>query len=125
MVDVEDNAEVSRREAVIEEMPHAGRAKQLADQRVDVLICGAISQSLERTLTSVGVTVIPYTCGLVEEVLRAFLSGQLKEQEFLMPGCSRRQALRGRQRRGGGQRPDRGAGRGRSRGRGQCRGGNS
>jgi len=101
VVDVEDNAEVSRSEAVIVAMPLADRAKQLDDQGVDVLICGAISQSLERMLASVGVTVIPNTCGLVEEVLRAFCSGQLTEQGFLMPGCGRRRALRGRQRRGG------------------------
>lgn len=87
VVDVEDNAEVSRREAVIEEMSLAGREKQLADQGVDVLICGAISQSLERMLASVGVTVISNTCGFVEEVLRALLSGQLTELGFLMPGC--------------------------------------
>jgi len=142
VVDVENNTEVSRSEAVLEEMPFVGRTKQLADQDVDVLICGAISQSMEQTLVSMGVTVIPNTCGLVEEVLRAFLSGQLTEHGFLMPGCERRRGWRGRQRRGGGstkretaigcdrrdsqcriagQRLVNGAGRGR--GRGQRRGG--
>jgi predicted Fe-Mo cluster-binding NifX family protein len=52
-----------------------------------VLICGAISRPLEAMLLSAGVEVIPQTCGPVEEVLKAFMSGKLTEKAFLMPGC--------------------------------------
>jgi predicted Fe-Mo cluster-binding NifX family protein len=100
VVDVEDNAEVSRSEAVFEETALPRRAERLAYLGVNVLICGAISKPLEQMVAALGMTVIPHTCGPVEEVLRAFLSGQLAEQAFLMPGCGRRRGLRGRQRLG-------------------------
>jgi len=61
---------------------------------VDVLICGAISRPLEAVLVSAGVTVIARRCGPVLDVLRAFMTDELNENAFLMPGC------RGRHRRG-------------------------
>ncbi|MFC1597717.1 NifB/NifX family molybdenum-iron cluster-binding protein [Planctomycetota bacterium] len=100
VVDVEDNTEVSRGEAVFEEMALPLRAERLAYLGVNVLICGAISEPLEQMVAALGVTVIPHTCGPVEEVLGAFLSGQLAEKAFLMPGCGRRRGSRGRKRRG-------------------------
>ena len=96
VVDVEDNAEVARSEVVIEETALPRRAKQLTDLGVNVLICGAMSRPLERMLTSAGVQVIPHTCGSADSVLKTFLSGQLTEQAFLMPGCRGRGRGRGR-----------------------------
>jgi len=103
VVDIEDDTVVDYTEVSLESLSPVGRVRRLVDECVDVLICGAISRPLERMAASVGVTVIPYTCGLVEEVLSAFLSGRLTEQCFLMPGCGRRRALRVRKRRGGGE----------------------
>ena len=93
VVGVEGGAEVSRLEEHIEETELARRARRVAAWGIDVLICGAISWPLEASLASAGVRVISQTCGPVEDVLRAFLSGQLTDQAFLMPGC------RGRRRR--------------------------
>jgi hypothetical protein len=50
-------------------------------------ICGGISWPLEVMLLSARVEVIPQTCGSVEDVLKAFMSGRLTEQAFVMPGC--------------------------------------
>ncbi len=57
---------------------------------VDILISGGISTLLEATLTSLGVLVIPHTCGPTEEVLQALAEGRLQDKAFLMPGCCRR-----------------------------------
>jgi predicted Fe-Mo cluster-binding NifX family protein len=100
LVDAQDGREARREEAPVGPSGLAARAKRVAELGTDVLICGAISRPLEAMLASEGVRVIPQTCGPVEEVLRAFLSGQLTEQAFLMPGCcGRRHRFRGGRRR--------------------------
>lgn len=85
------------------------RAAELAQHDVDVLICGAISRSLEATLVAAGIRVIPQRCGSVEDILRAFVVGRLNNRAFLMPGCcgrrrggrgARQRARRGRQQAG-------------------------
>jgi predicted Fe-Mo cluster-binding NifX family protein len=87
LVSTEDSAEVARREANLEQAPLAARVKRIRELGVDVLICGALSWPLEAMLVSAGVRVIPQMCGSVEDVLRAFLSGQLTDEAFRMPGC--------------------------------------
>jgi predicted Fe-Mo cluster-binding NifX family protein len=96
LVSVEGGQVRARTEADLEERLPAARARRIADLGVQVLICGALSQPLEAALSSAGVRVIPQTCGPVEEVLRAFLAGQLRDEAFLMPGCcGRRRRFRG------------------------------
>jgi predicted Fe-Mo cluster-binding NifX family protein len=95
VVDVEDGKELRRREECVEKTEPVARAKRVAALGIQVLICGAISQPLEAMLAAAGVRVIPNTCGPVEDVLGAFLSGRLTEQAFLMPGCCGRRRFRG------------------------------
>ena len=71
-------------------------ARRVVDLRVDVLICGAISQPLQAALLHAGVRVLPEICGPIEEVIRAFIAGNLHESDFRMPGwCGRRWAKNG------------------------------
>jgi len=107
LVDVEAGREIRRREESLSEMDLAGRSMHIARLGVDVLICGAISRPLEMMLASAGMEVIPHTCGPVEDVLRAYLSGELTDQAYLMPGCcrrGRRMRVRGRHGRHAGRR---------------------
>ena len=102
VVDVEGNSEVNRTEADLAGAHPGARAEQIRGLGVKVLICGAVSWPLEAMLASAGVRVIPQMCGLVEEVLRAFLAGRLPDESFLMPGCcGGRRRHRGGRRRGG------------------------
>ncbi len=87
LVDIEDGREVWRTEQLVEEPELWPRARRVVEFGADVLICGAISRPLEAMLLSAGVEVIPQTCGPVEDVLKAFISGRLTEQAFVMPGC--------------------------------------
>jgi predicted Fe-Mo cluster-binding NifX family protein len=83
----------------------AGRANQIKEMQIDVLICGAVSRPLEASLISLGIRVHAFVRGPVEEVLAAYQSDQLGQTVFSLPGCH-----------------DRGLGAGRGRGRGmRCR----
>ena len=62
----------------------AGRLESLG---VDVLICGAISRSLASQVAASGIEVLPYVLGPVDEILKAYLIGQLGQSKFAMP-CS-------------------------------------
>ncbi len=89
LVDLEDGREVNRSDAILDESPVAARAGCLARLQPNVLICGAISRPLEELLLSAGIEVIGQTCGNVEEVLGAFVTGKLTDDAFIMPGCCR------------------------------------
>ena len=139
VVEADGGTEVSRHEEELHETSVGDRAKRIADGGLDVLICGAISRTLEAVLISEGVQVLSYRCGPAEDVLGAFVAGQLTDEAFLMPGCCGRR----RQSRGGGRNADmppgtlaerrsmmtnrngtgpQGRGPGTGRGRGPCRG---
>jgi predicted Fe-Mo cluster-binding NifX family protein len=96
VVDVENRGEISRIEHTLENTEITARARRVADLGVDVLICGAISLSLEKMLRGADVEVVGRTCGEAEQVLRAFVDGKMTEQSFLMPGCAHRRRLRTR-----------------------------
>ena len=93
----------SRKLVHIAEADPIAKVKRIASLGARVLICGAISWPLEAMLTSAGMRVIPNTCGPLDEVLAAHLSGALTPQAFLLPGCPGRQH-RHRQRHGRGWR---------------------
>ncbi len=97
VVTIEEGRESFREQAAIEETQLSARVRCVTSLGVDVLICGAISMQLEAMLVSAGVRVIPHTCGAVEEIIQAFESGRLTDEEYLMPGCcGRRRRIRGR-----------------------------
>lgn len=86
-----DGIEVSRREHPLSACDVQQRVAQLAELRVQTLICGAISQPLEALLTEGGIKVYGGICGHVDDVLKAFATGTLDDSRFAMPGwCGRR-----------------------------------
>jgi predicted Fe-Mo cluster-binding NifX family protein len=96
VVEADGGRELARRDVALTQADPMRRARAVAGAGVDVLICGAVSWPLERMLTAAGVQVIPQTCGLVDEVIGAFLADGLTEQAFRMPGCcGRRRRFRG------------------------------
>ena len=103
IAEIDQGRELGRAQEPLKEAGLAARAGRVAELGVDVLICGALSQPLEAMLFAKGVRVIPWICGSVEDVLRAFVSGQPLPNLFLMPGCrgrGRRWRRRGGRRRG-------------------------
>jgi len=95
LVKIENGKEMNRQEVSLEGTEFLEKTKYITKLGVNILICGAISRPFETILISTDVQVIGQTCGPVEDVLVAFLSGQLTAQAFLMPGCcARRQRFR-------------------------------
>jgi predicted Fe-Mo cluster-binding NifX family protein len=54
---------------------------------IDVLICGAVSRLFSETLKASGIKIISGISGPAEDVLEAYLNGNLLQPKFLMPGC--------------------------------------
>lgn len=102
LVDVADGRELRRGEAALTASDPLKRARQVAQLGAEVVICGAVSSPLAAALASTGVRAIPFICGRVDEVLAAFMNGQLTNGAFLMPGCCGRRR-RSRHRRGRGR----------------------
>lgn len=95
LVEVMSGAVVSRKMVSLPDELPLRRASLLSDLGIHTLICGAISQSLQVLIVSHGIAVIPFVAGDLEEVIQAWLGGELISEKFVMPGCCGR-GLRGR-----------------------------
>ncbi len=62
----------------------------LAEARIDVLICGAISRPACIAAKACGIEVHSFIAGAVREVIEAWLDGRIEDGFFAMPGCGRR-----------------------------------
>jgi len=87
LVDIETAKVVEPCEVELKAESLPQRAGRLKNLEVDVLICGAISQALANMVTASGIQVLPYVTGRVDDVLEAYLTGQLAKPQFSMPGC--------------------------------------
>ena len=87
VVEVEADGKRSLERWSLTQTDPAARAQSLVDWGVAVLICGAISQTLERLLKGHGVAIISCVRGEADAVLDAYLGGRLDEPRFAMPGC--------------------------------------
>lgn len=87
VIELVDGRETARREVALESEDIARRAAELQRAEIDVLICGAASKALVNMIRSYGIEVIPFITGSVNNVLDAYLEGQLNQQQFMMPGC--------------------------------------
>jgi predicted Fe-Mo cluster-binding NifX family protein len=102
VVEVEGMSEISRKCYTLPGEPPLFRARRLWHLGVQTLICGALSHPLMTLLSNYGITVIPYVCGHVDEVLRAYMKGGLSQPYFRLPGWS--SILKGKRKRRGGWR---------------------
>jgi predicted Fe-Mo cluster-binding NifX family protein len=88
VVEVEQACERSRREEALTDSLPTWRVRRLVDLGVEVLICGAVSRPLAALLGGAGIRIVPWTAGPIEDVLRAYLGGELPHPRWLMPGCA-------------------------------------
>ena len=79
--------EVGRKDFALTPLPTEALARRLAELHVDVLLCAALSETLQRALERRGVRVRPHLCGEIEAILHAFDCRRLGRNEFRMPGC--------------------------------------
>ena len=64
------------------------RAERLTTMGVDTLLCGGISGQLTSLIEKGGVQVVPWVAGEVNTVLEEFLTGNVTQTRFAMPGCN-------------------------------------
>lgn len=65
----------------------------LISQNVDLLICGAISRSLQLAIEEHGIKVYPFCSGEVSELIECWQKDQLDRVSFAMPGCGKRRGM--------------------------------
>jgi predicted Fe-Mo cluster-binding NifX family protein len=94
VLDAGKTGETSRFEVFLDEQTCSRKCSRIQALGVEVLICGAISRYFQGILTATGVRVIPWVCGVVSEVVAAYMDGTLSQPKYLMPGCQGRAAKR-------------------------------
>lgn len=102
VVRIEGGAEIERESIPIVEDRPGQRAMRLAETGVSTLICGAVSNGMARAIEAIGIAVIPWIAGEIDEIVAAFLAGRLEGPSFRMPGCGGGRMRRERRCRGGG-----------------------
>jgi predicted Fe-Mo cluster-binding NifX family protein len=79
LIAIEDGREVHRESLRIAGRDPFERAQTLAEQGVDMLLCGAVSSALEKALVAAGIRVLGFLGGELESILSDFLAGQLND----------------------------------------------
>ncbi len=67
----------------------------LRSNGVTVVICGAISRMYAVKVIQKNISLIPFVSGSADEVVRAYSKGELKVEQYSMPGCRWRLRFRG------------------------------
>ena len=91
VVDVESGQIVSEtQEALSEDLP-VRKILRLVERGIGTLVCGAISRPMYGLVVANGIQVVPFVAGDLNEVIQAWLSGDLEDDIFAMPGyCGQR-----------------------------------
>jgi len=76
-------------EVLADELP-VQKALRLVELGVDTLVCGAISRPFQERIAAYGIQVIPFVAGDLNEVIQAWLGGNLERDTFAMPVCGGR-----------------------------------
>jgi predicted Fe-Mo cluster-binding NifX family protein len=63
------------------------RTTQFRALQIDILICGAIARSMKHRIEAIGIRVISFIRGSVDDVFDAFCRDELGERQFILPGC--------------------------------------
>jgi predicted Fe-Mo cluster-binding NifX family protein len=93
IVEVVDQEEASRFETYLDEQDLSRRCIRIRRLGVDTLICGGISRGFSRILCASNIHIIPGISGHPDDVLNAYLKGNLFSSRFLMPGYQRNEYM--------------------------------
>ena len=104
VVNIESGRELGRGRIAMGGVYPATRLRRLKDEGVSVLICGNIDVFSEQMAESLGIRLVPWVTGEVEDAIRLFLMGDLAPGTILSPSGPQGQwglgRGRGRRRRG-------------------------
>lgn len=89
VVEAKDRREMSRFVYHIDENDLSYKCHRIKKLDLDILICGAVSHGFLQMLLASGLDVIQEISGPVEDVLKAYLQGNIFQPRYSMPGCKR------------------------------------
>lgn len=87
LLDVDGASDSTFTEAEISSEDPYEKVKALTEFSVDVLVCGAISRSLQNMIEAAGIEIYSFVAGDLQQVVTAWQENRLQEQNFSMPGC--------------------------------------
>jgi len=87
LLEFDNSQEISRASVELSEQSLVHKANKLRSLGVDVLICGAISREMLCSISDSKIEVLSYVTGSIDDVLDAYLGGELDAAKFIMPGC--------------------------------------
>jgi predicted Fe-Mo cluster-binding NifX family protein len=90
VVDFDNRRIVGRHRVIFDNESAAARASTLSALGVDILICGAISDSFVNSIKTHHIDIISFVSGNIDEVIEAYVSGTLGNEKLVMPGCKAR-----------------------------------
>ena len=94
IVDIEERKEINRRKFSTMGLGIPQQISLLSSLCVDTLICGGIDIFCLRSLSARGFQIIPGVIGEADEVLKYFLSGKLREGQYVRGGRRARSGRR-------------------------------
>ncbi len=90
VLEIEEGAVSATSEvSIIEDVP-VRKISRLNDMNIEDLVCGAISRPLAETAAAFSIKVFSFTAGDIEDVIEAYLAGNLSDPALSMPGCGGR-----------------------------------
>jgi predicted Fe-Mo cluster-binding NifX family protein len=92
IVEADQKGEIARFQVSLDESEPSRKAGRIREMGVDVLICGAVSDSVSRAVVAKGIRIISEISGCAGEVVDSFLKGSPFDSRLLMPGCKRKRS---------------------------------
>ncbi len=87
LVDIERLRETGRSVVSIDTPEFAQKVRRICELDVDVIICNAVSRGLLELLSLPGKEVIPMRSGPVDEIVSAYLEGNLHAPRYVVGDC--------------------------------------
>jgi len=87
VVEIDAGREVSRRHGTFDSDDARHKADCLRQWGVQTLVCGAVSCSYALSLSQSTIKTIAFVAGEIDEIIGAFLAGNLDKPDYRMPGC--------------------------------------
>ena len=84
--DIGSDGQIERSELYLGTLAPTERLRALRKEGVTTLICGGMSDALDKIVQTSGISVIGGIAGPVEEVLEAFMSDRIDGPQYWMPG---------------------------------------
>jgi predicted Fe-Mo cluster-binding NifX family protein len=83
---VSDGRVLERSELPLPNGSGAAKLEALRDRQAHTILCGAVSREIEERAAAMGLRMVPFLAGEIEEVLEAYLRNGLPSERLTMPG---------------------------------------